>query len=280
MAEKRRYKDLKKPDQFIVTINRIINWLRIYQRPVSILSIAIVTIILVSGIIYHVSFAMDVKTTKDLFNVLLYDNAPVKTEQKEEEKQLSKKIKKLLLKTIEFNSDEEKIKKSIKEYKKVLEKHGEDSYLGVISLISLGRNYYRLGKYKEALDYYKKAEKFSDKTEEVKFLAIEGLGLCYEALNKLESAKAQFEKLEKLGKEYRLLAWYHLGRIYYEQKNNKKAIKYLKKVLEEKGAEDNFYVYNQAKELLLSIAPSEVKPEPLSQQFLESLSNISSKGKK
>lgn len=282
MVEKRRYKDLKKPDQFISTINKIISWLNLYQRPIIIIGGGVIVLILISGIIYHLSLYAAIRSTKLLIHVIKYDTAEVKEKEDKKNKKEEEILNKFIVRSIKFSSKEEKAQKTIEEYKKILKEYGDKSELGIIALIGIANNYYMLKNYSEALNYYKRAFSNVEKVPYLKFLVIESMGLCYEALNKLKEAKEQYLTLEKLEeKNNKLVAKYHLARIEYKLGNKDSSIDYLKQIMEDENVETNFYIYSQAREMLAFIAPQELKTkkEKVTEQLLKNLSLDIKKGK-
>lgn len=87
---------------------------------------------------------------------------------------------------------------------------------------------YEAGKYKEAIKDYKEFLA-SGSDQQGRYLVIEGLGYCYEALKQWDDAIKQFRQLPQEG-EARHLSSYHEARILAKQGKKDAAVKLFKQV--------------------------------------------------
>ncbi len=106
------------------------------------------------------------------------------------------------------------------------EKNIDYSVMSAEELNKLGIEQYDKKEYRKALKFYNLAIEKDDKYK----VAFYNIGLCYEYLNKFDSAVVVYKKVLKIDSKYKY-ANYELGYSYYKLSDFDNAIKYYKKYL-------------------------------------------------
>lgn len=207
MAAKMSKKELKSPDAFQSTFERLGDYVAENKTRVSVTATALVCAILIAAGIYfywnHYSHSALKLYAKAQANIL----AEGETKKVMEENRLI------------FNQ-------LIKEY--------PYSWSGRLAYYHLGNIEYSDGEYDLAINSYEKFVKkaASDKTG-VKFLALTSMGYAYEAKKDFPEALKCFERAEKAGKTgFEALGLQNIARAYEEMNNREKALEYYKKAFE------------------------------------------------
>lgn len=126
--------------------------------------------------------------------------------------------------------------RSIGMFRDVVEKY-PGSRSASQSLFSLGNIYYRMNDYDRAIQSYRDYLGESGGKDDLAAFAYSGMGYCYEAKGDTARALAAYENSAKntLGAAFSGMAYGNIARIYQQMKDNKKALEYYRKAVDEKN---------------------------------------------
>lgn len=207
MAAKLSKKELKDPDAFQTTFERVGDYVTENKTRVTIIGIALVlALIIVTGIYFYWSY---------------YSGSALK---------IYAKAQANILKS---GDSKETINENINLFKELIEKYPH-SWSGRMAYYHLGNIYYNNGEFDKAINSY---EKFVDKAGSdktgVKFLALTSLGYSYEAKTDFKQALKYFEQAQlSYNVGFETIGLRNIARAYEELKNKEKALEYYKKALE------------------------------------------------
>jgi tetratricopeptide (TPR) repeat protein len=207
MAAKLSKKELKSPDAFQSTIERIGDYISENKTRVTVIATALgCAIVLVVGIYFYWSY---------------YSNAALKLYAKAQHN------------LIQSGDNLETIEENINIFKQIIEKYPY-SWSSKMAYYHLGNTYFNRGELEKAIDSYKKfvSKTRTDKTG-VKFLALTSLGYCYEAREDYAEALKYFEMAQKsYSVGFEMIGLRNIARIHEAMDNNEKALDYYNRALE------------------------------------------------
>ena len=207
MSAKLTKKDLKSPDAFQTTFERIGDYVSKNMTRVMVIGGSLVCAVAIAmGIYFYWSY---------------YSNAALK---------LYAKTQANILKNVE---NKEAINENINIFKDLIGKYPY-SWSAQMAHYHLGNIYYNSGEFDKAIDAY---EKFISKTRTdktgVKFLALTSLGYSYEVKKDFKEALKYFEQAQSAYKVgFEVIGLRNIARAYEELNNKEKALEYYKKALE------------------------------------------------
>ena len=107
------------------------------------------------------------------------------------------------------------------------------SKAATLAQYQLGNLYYNLGDMDASIKAYGEFLKDASDTGDLKALAYNGMGYCYEKKGDLSRALESFEKAvdSKSGGGFESMTYSNMARIYNEMKNKEKALEYYQKAL-------------------------------------------------
>jgi len=207
MAAKLSKQELKSPDVFQSTVERIGDYISDNKARVILSGSALCcAIIIAMGIYFYWNY---------------YSTSALK---------LYAKAQGNILKS---GDNKETINENIKIFQELIEKYPH-SWSGRMGYYHLGNIYYNNGEIDKAINSY---EQFVDKAGSdktgVKFLALTSLGYSYEVKNDFKEALKYFEQAQKAyNVGFEAIGLRNIARAYEELKNKEKALEYYKKALE------------------------------------------------
>lgn len=181
----------------------------------------------------------------------------------------------------EFDSDKKRWAEAKREYEAAV-KNDPNPARRELARLGLAGAYFEQGKYKDAKGLYEqvKSSALAGTDKDVRGRALEGLGLCLEALDKREDATKAFKELENIGSEgFKELGEYHRARLLYAAGKMEEAKKILVKALEKLDKEEKQpgtppgFVEVASRQLLEAIDPS-AAPKPSSGITAEQLEQL------
>lgn len=202
MAEKVSRKELKKPDEFFAFAQRALQWVYAQRR------------LLISGLVVIILAALAVIGWRMYVNDL-----------EEKASSLFIEAKKSLKTTTEpgqqgdQDSKPEDLKDTINKFVKITEDY-PSTKAAILALFFIGETQYRLKQYEAARkSFMKYLDKVGAKSE-MAIYALEGVGMTYEAEDRLEEAKSYFRRLvDPPYNQEPDRGLYHLARV--QEKNGK-----------------------------------------------------------
>ena len=207
MSEKLTKKDLKSPDAFQSTFEKLGDYIAENQTRVIVGTSALLcAVILVMGIYFYWSH---------------YSNSALK---------IYAKAQGNILKSGE---NQDNVNEKMKLYKELVDKY-PSSWSGRMANYHLGNIYYNKGEIDQAISSYKKfvGKAGSDKTG-VKFLTLTSLGYAYEMKKDFNQALKYFEQAQNTYHAgFETIGLRNIARAYEELNNKEKALEYYKKALE------------------------------------------------
>jgi predicted negative regulator of RcsB-dependent stress response len=119
----------------------------------------------------------------------------------------------------------ELIKESIKMYKELIDKY-PNSWSAQMARYHLGNIYYHTGQIDNAISSYKDFVSSAKSDDNgLKFLALTSLGYCFENTKDIKGALSYFEDAQKASKPgFESIAFRNIGRIYEQLNDKKKAL--------------------------------------------------------
>lgn len=207
MAAKLSKQELKSPDAFQSTFERIGDYVAENRTRVMVFATAFLCAICIAlGIYFYWSH---------------YSGSALKLYAKAQEN---------LLKS---GDNPQTIKENIPIYQQLIDKY-PNSWSGRMAYYHLGNVYYNSGDLEKAISSYRKfVEKSGTDKTGVKFLALTSLGYCYEAKKDFEDAlKLYQEAIQVYHVGFEMMGLRNIARVYEELNNKDKALEYYKKALE------------------------------------------------
>ena len=207
MSAKLTKKELKSPDAFQTTFERVGDYVSENMTRVMVIGGALVcAVVITMGIYFYWSY---------------YSNSALK---------LYAKAQGNILKS---GDNKETINENINIFKDLIDKYPY-SWSGRMAYYHLGNVYYNNGEFDRAISSY---EKFVSKTKTdktgVKFLTLTSLGYLYEVKKDFKEALKYFEQAQSaynIG--FEVIGLRNIARVYEELNNKEKALQYYKKALE------------------------------------------------
>lgn len=207
MAAKLSKKELKSPDAFQSTFERVGDYISENKTRVTVTGLALLcAVVIVVGIYFYWNH---------------YTNSALKLYAKTQENAFNE------------GDNKETSSKNIKIFKELIDKYPH-SWSGRMAYYHLGNIYYNNGEIDEAINHYKKfiSNSRNDKTG-VKFLALTSLGYSYEAKKDFKEALKSFEEAQNAyNAGFEVIGMRNIARAYEESNNKVKALEYYKKALE------------------------------------------------
>ncbi|NLN38710.1 MAG: tetratricopeptide repeat protein [Smithella sp.] len=207
MAARMSKKELKSPDAFQSTFERLGDYVAENKTRVTVVGTALLCAILIAAGIY--------------FYWSHYSNSALKLYAKAQGN------------IIAGGETKEVLEENARIFDQLIKKYPH-SWSGRLAYYHLGNIEYNNGEYDLAISCYEKfvRKAGSDKTG-VKFLALSSMGYAYEAKKDFDGALKCFEKAQKEGKTgFETLGLQNIARAYEELDNKEKALEYYKKALE------------------------------------------------
>ncbi len=207
MAAKLSKKELKSPDAFQTTFERIGDYVSENQTRVTIVGIALICALAIAAGIY--------------FYWSHYSSSALK---------LYAAAQSNILKSGE---NKESTDTNIGIFKDLIDKYPH-SWSARMAYYHLGNIYYNNGEIDKAIHSYEKfiAKTGRDKTG-IKFLALTSLGYAYEAKKDYKDALKYFEEAQNVyNTGFEMIGLRNIGRAYEELNNKEKALEYYKKALD------------------------------------------------
>jgi tetratricopeptide (TPR) repeat protein len=161
-----------------------------------------------------------------------------------------------------YDDDQARLRAALEAYREAEQDHGDWDGV-VLTRMGVAGTQQQAGKFKEAKDLYEKIRDSQAATWDfdLKARAVEGIGLCWEALKNDEAALEAFRKLESLdARAYRPLAQYHQARILDRQGKTDKAKELAKKAFEKLSKDSSpesgpSFTLQAVRELLTELDP-------------------------
>lgn len=207
MAAKLSKQELKSPDVFQSTVERIGDYVSDNKTRVMVIGTALVcAVVIAMGIYFYWSY---------------YSSSALKLYAKAQGNILNS------------GDNKETVNENIKIFKELIDKYPH-SWSGRMAYYHLGNIYYNNGEIDKAISSYEKfvGKAGSDKTG-VKFLALTSLGYSYEVKKDFKEALKYFEQAQSAYKVgFEMIAFRNIARAYEELNNKEKALEYYKKALE------------------------------------------------
>jgi tetratricopeptide (TPR) repeat protein len=207
MAAKLSKKELKSPDAFQTTFEKVGDYVSENRTRVTIIGIALIcAVAIASGIYFYWSY---------------YSGSALK---------LYATAQGNILKSGE---NKESIDENIAIFKELIDKYPQ-SWSARIAYYHLGNIYYNRGEIDKAIHSYEKfiSKTGTDKTG-IKFLALTSLGYAYEAKKDFKDALKYFEEAQNVyNTGFEMIGLRNIARAYEELNNNEKALEYYKKALD------------------------------------------------
>lgn len=207
MAAKISKKELKSPDAFQTTFERVGDYVSENKTRVTVIGTALLcAVLIVVGIYFYWSY---------------YSGSALKLYAKAQGNLLT------------GGENKETINENIKIFNELIDKYPH-SWSGRMAYYHLGNIDYQNGEYDRAIKSYEKfiSKAGSDKTG-VKFLALTSTGYAYEAKKDFKEALKYFEKAQETYKTgFEMIGLRNIARAYEELNNKEKALEYYKKALE------------------------------------------------
>lgn len=153
---------------------------------------------------------------------------------------------------IKSGDNQETVAENIKIFEKLIDQYSH-SVSGRMAYYHLGNIYYDQGEMDKAINSYEKfvGKAGSDKTG-VKFLALSSLGYSYEVKQNYKEALKYFEQAQKVyNTGFEVIGLRNIARAYEELNNKEKALEYYKKALE-KNTEPSATIFIKRKISALS----------------------------
>jgi tetratricopeptide (TPR) repeat protein len=207
MAAKLSKKELKSPDAFQSTFERVGDYVSENKTRVMVIGTALVcAVVIVIGIYFYGSY---------------YSNSALK---------LYAQAQGNIFKS---GDNKETVNENIKIFKELIDKYPH-SWSGRMAYYHLGNIYYNNSEMDKAISSYEKfvGKAGSDKTG-VKFLALTSMGYAYEAKKEFKEALKYFEQAQSAyNTGFETIGLRNIARAYEELNNKEKALEYYKKALE------------------------------------------------
>jgi len=207
MARKIKKKDLKKPDEFQTSFDKISRYILDNRSKFFIfLGVFVFLILSVSGwYFYRLNYEKNAQK--------IYSSA---------------------FDSYHKNSNTETYMNAIKLYKELVEKY-PNSNVATNALYSMGNIYFNINEVDKSIDAYKEFIKKSRGCNELIALAYIGTGYCYEVKENFTNALESLDNSIKYGTgtSYEGIIYRNMARIYEEMNNPTKALEYYKKALKQ-----------------------------------------------
>ena len=226
MSNKLSKKDLKGPDAFQSTFERLGDYVSENKTRVAVLVTALcLAIVVVLGGYFYWSY---------------YSSAALKLYAKAQQN------------TIQKGDNKETAEENIIIFRDLVKKYPY-SWSGRMALYHLGNIHYNNGDFDDAIEAYKK---FISKTRKdntgVKYLALTSMGYAYEAKKDYENALTAYqEALETYNVGFEMMGLRNIARAYESLNNREKALEYYKKALD-KTADPSAIIFIKKKISALS----------------------------
>jgi tetratricopeptide (TPR) repeat protein len=107
------------------------------------------------------------------------------------------------------------------------------SKAAMMAYYQMGNIYYNIGDIEASINAYKEFLKVAPESGDLKILAYNGIGYCYEAKSDLKNALESFDRAAavKSAGSFEGITYRNIARIYEEMKNMEKALEYYQKAL-------------------------------------------------
>jgi predicted negative regulator of RcsB-dependent stress response len=207
MSEKLSKKELKSPDAFQSTFEKLGDYISENQTRVIVTASALLcAVILVMGIYFYWSN---------------YSNSALKIYAKAQGN------------VFKSEENQDNVNEKMKLYKELVDKYPY-SWSGRMANYHLGNIYYNKGEIDKAISSYKKfVDKAGDDKTGVKFLALTSLGYAYEVKKDFNQELKYFEQAQSAYHAgFETIGLRNIARAYEELNNKEKALEYYKKALE------------------------------------------------
>jgi tetratricopeptide (TPR) repeat protein len=207
MAAKLSKKELKSPDAFQTTFEKIGEYVSEHKTRVTIVGTALVCAVVIAvGIYFYWNY---------------YSGSALKLYAQAQGN------------ILQSGDNKETNNENIKIFKELIDKYPH-SWSGRMAYYHLGNIYYNNGDIVQAINAYEKfvSKAGSDKTG-VKFLALTSLGYAYEAKKDFKEALKYFEQAQSgYNTGFEMIGLRNIARAYEALNNKQKALEYYKKALE------------------------------------------------
>ena len=250
MANKRRRKELRQPDEFVTVTMKLGQWIREHQRLVILSATAIIVVVVGVALTIQLVGSSRVNASSSLLSAIGVSAAPVANPDDEEE-EIPEEIQ-------HFSTFDERAQAASKAYQKVLAESADSSAERAATL-GLASSKLSLGEVSEAKQLYEDFLANPGEFEHMKVYAAEGLGFCYEAQKNYDRALDQFKTIDSEG--YQDLSKYHQARMLeHLSKRNSAAVLYRGIVQRAEQATDDMvtdlWVRDRAEARLAVLDPS------------------------
>jgi tetratricopeptide (TPR) repeat protein len=209
VAKKLRRKDLKRPDEFVSRTMRLGEWVRGHQRLATIAGLGLVAAVVAVALTIHLMARSRVGSSEGLWtamDVLVSPLAPSKNDDEQEDREPPRGYE-------TFDTTEARAKAASKAFRAVHDEH-RGRAAGQVAALGLAGTEFSLGEYAKARRLYEEFLSDTGGLDQLKVIAVEGIGYCLEADERYDKALEKFRELEKLdGGRYRDLAQYHQARM-------------------------------------------------------------------
>lgn len=208
MVSKREVKELKQPDKLQTTFVEFIQLVSANRQKVILAGSILMAVLLLTGGYFLYRFNYEQKASQIFI------------------KAFNQKM--TALQSRDANIDHTEV------YREVIKKY-PDSRAAKLSTFQLGNYYYEKGEIDEAIKYYTSYLARSSAENEMRTLAYNSLGYCFEAKKEYQKALDQFQKAisTREGKIFAAITFENIARIYEELNQNAKALEYYSKALAE-----------------------------------------------
>ncbi|RME52893.1 MAG: hypothetical protein D6795_06150, partial [Deltaproteobacteria bacterium] len=212
-------KEIKKPDEFITTMAKLVAFYREHRQPVLVVSGGIVAIVVIVTLVSWWRSYVENQARKALDMALVIYNAPVAEQAGAGGEGIS---------GITFPTEREKYEKALAKLEEVVEEYGSTAS-GKLALFYKGNVLYNLGRYDpkfydEAIETYKRYA-YEIRDDSVLW-AYNGIGYAYEAKEDFSEAITWYQKILDYPKEnpWQQEAYLNIARCYRKKEKPELAV--------------------------------------------------------